>query len=115
MSTFKNEHPYDKRVVEAKRVRSKYPDRVPIICEKVCESRIADIDKNKYLVPADLTVGQFIYVIRKRIKIRADEAIFIFINQMLPPTAALIGTVYEEQKDRDGFLYVTYSGEKTFG
>jgi GABA(A) receptor-associated protein len=34
------------------------------------KSDIATIDKKKYLVPADLTVGQFVYVIRKRIKLR---------------------------------------------
>jgi len=29
--------------------------------------------------------------------------------------AALMSTVYEEQKDEDGFLYIQYSGESTFG
>ena len=30
-------------------------------------------------------------------------------------SAQLMSTVYEEQKDEDGFLYVQYSGESTFG
>lgn len=30
-------------------------------------------------------------------------------------TAALMSNIYEEQKDVDGFLYITYSGENTFG
>jgi GABA(A) receptor-associated protein len=51
-------------------------------------SDIPDIDKKKYLVPADLTVGQFVYVIRKRIKLQPEKAIFIFVNNnVLPPTA----------------------------
>lgn len=29
--------------------------------------------------------------------------------------AALMSQVYEHQKDEDGFLYITYSGENTFG
>ena len=37
-------------------------------------------------MPADLTVGQFVYVIRKRIKLSPEKAIFIFINNILPPT-----------------------------
>ncbi|WVZ12639.1 hypothetical protein V8G54_017169 [Vigna mungo] len=69
----------------------------------------------KYLVPADLTVGQFVYVVRKRIKVGAEKAIFVFINNTLPPTAALMSSIYEENKDDDGFLYMTYSGENTFG
>ena len=109
----------------------------------------------RYLVPADLTVGQFVYVIRKRIKVSPEKAIFMFVKNVLPPTgtmhspfailtalvpsmdlsacvelrehwqrpltcallcaAALMSDVYEDHKDEDGFLYITYSGENTFG
>ncbi|EEY17888.1 autophagy protein [Verticillium alfalfae VaMs.102] len=65
--------------------------------------------------PRDLTVGQFVYVIRKRIKLSPEKAIFIFVDEVLPPTAALMSSIYEEHKDEDGFLYITYSGEKNFG
>jgi hypothetical protein len=37
-------------------------------------------------VPSDLTVGQFVYVIRKRIKLSPEKAIFIFVKNVLPPT-----------------------------
>ena len=60
------------------------------------------------MVPADLTVGQFVYVIRKRIKLSPEKAIFIFVDEVLPPTAALMSSIYEEHKDEDGFLYITY-------
>ncbi|KAJ2097875.1 ubiquitin-like protein atg8 [Coemansia sp. RSA 922] len=105
----------EKRKAEAERIRQKYPDRIPVICEKVEKSDIQTIDKKKYLVPSDLTVGQFVYVIRKRIKLSPEKAIFIFVNEILPPTAALMSGVYEEHRDADGFLYITYSGENTFG
>jgi GABA(A) receptor-associated protein len=105
----------DKRKSEAERIRAKYPDRVPVICEKADRSDIPDIDKKKYLVPADLTVGQFHYVIRKRIKLAPEKALFLFCSNSIPPNAALMSTVYEEQKDEDGFLYIQYSGESTFG
>lgn len=131
-SKFKDEHPFEKRKAEAERsksllrpylisihlikrslatnsslVRQKYTDRIPVICEKVEKSDIATIDKKKYLVPADLTVGQFVYVIRKRIKLSPEKAIFIFVDEVLPPTAALMSSIYEEHKDEDGFLYIT--------
>ncbi|MCO5602471.1 hypothetical protein L7F22_056603 [Adiantum nelumboides] len=114
-SSFKQEHDLDKRKAEAARIREKYFDRIPVIVEKAERSDIPDIDKKKYLVPADLTVGQFVYVIRKRIKLNAEKAIFIFVNNVLPPTAAIMSAIYDEHKDEDGFLYVTYSGENTFG
>lgn len=55
--------------------------------------------------------GQFVYVIRKRIKLEPEKAIFIFVDEVLPPTAALMAQIYDEYKDEDDFLYVTYSGE----
>ncbi|KAI7743915.1 hypothetical protein M8C21_032026, partial [Ambrosia artemisiifolia] len=98
-----------RRQAEAARIREKYPDRIPVIVEKAERSDVPDIDKKKYLVPADLTVGQFVYVVRKRIKLSAEKAIFIFVKNVLPPTAAMMSAIYEENKDEDGFLYMTYS------
>jgi len=115
LPTHKNPKPQEKRQSESQRIRAKYPDRVPVICEKADRSDIPDIDKKKYLVPSDLTVGQFQYVIRKRIKLAPEKALFIFVANSIPPTASLMSTVYDEQKDDDGFLYVQYSGESTFG
>merc|ERR1711970_1001007 len=112
---YKQDHPMDKRSAEAARIREKYPDRIPVICEKDPRSDIPPVDKRKYLIPMDLTVGQFVYVIRKRISIPSDKAIFIFVNNTLPPTAALMSAVYEQHRDEDGFMYMMYSGENTFG
>nr|XP_043620496.1 autophagy-related protein 8C-like isoform X1 [Erigeron canadensis] len=114
-SSFKLDHPLEKRQAESSRIREKYPDRVPVIVERAEKTDIPDIDKKKYLVPADLTIGQFVYVVRKRIKLSPEKAIFVFVKNMLPPTAALMSAIYEEHKDEDGFLYTSYSGENTFG
>lgn len=62
-----------------------------------------------------MTIGQFVYVIRKRINLPPEKAIFIFVNDILPPTAATVSSIYAEHKDEDGFLYVLYSSENTFG
>lgn len=94
----------ESRKAESQRMRTKYPDRIPVIVEKAAGSDIPDVDKKKYLVPVDLTVGQFVHVIRKRIKLTPEKAIFIFVNNSLPPTAALMTAVYDEHKDEDGKL-----------
>merc|ERR1712136_294021 len=112
---FKDEHPLERRKAEATRIRERYPDRIPVIVERAANTDIPDIDKKKYLVPADLTVGQFVFVIRRRIKLSPERAIFVFARNVLPPTAALMSSIYEDFKDEDGFLYLTFSGENTFG
>ena len=113
---FKKENNLQKRIEESKKIIDKYPDRIPIIVEKYKNGKnVPNIDKKKYLVPKDLTLGQFQYVIRKRLKLEPSIAIFLFIKGTLLPTADLLSNVYDKYKDEDGFLYITYSGENTFG
>ncbi|KAI7900249.1 autophagy protein Atg8 ubiquitin like protein [Cokeromyces recurvatus] len=113
--SFKQKYSFDTRKKESERIRQKYPDQVPVICEKIIKNDISTVDKKKYLVPVDLTIGQFIYVIRKRIKLSPEKAIFIFINGILPPVSETMKVVFNKYKDEDGFLYIKYSGENTFG
>ena len=115
--SFKESNEFANRKNEADRVRTKYPNRIPVIVERAENCREVEIiDKKKYLVPTDLTMGQFIYVIRKRLKtITAEKALFIFVGNIMPPTGENMAVIYEKNKDEDGFLYITYSGENTFG
>uniref|UniRef100_A0A8C9M3V3 Gamma-aminobutyric acid receptor-associated protein-like 2 n=1 Tax=Panthera tigris altaica TaxID=74533 RepID=A0A8C9M3V3_PANTA len=107
--------PTEHRCVESAKIRAKYPDRVPVIVEKVSGSQIVDIDKRKYLVPSDITVAQFMWIIRKRIQLPSEKAIFLFVDKTVPQSSLTMGQLYEKEKDEDGFLYVAYSGENTFG
>lgn len=115
MTSFKETYPLQKRTAESESIKKKYPDRIPVIVEKATSSDIATIDKKKYLVPHDLTLGQFVYVIRKRIQLTPENAIFVFVNKTLPATSCLMSQIYKDHCDADGFLYVTYAGESTFG
>jgi GABA(A) receptor-associated protein len=115
-SQFKAEHSLEKRKEVADKIRAKYPDRIPVIVEKAPKSDAPDIDKKKFLVPQDITVSKFVYEIRKHMsKLNPEKAIFLFVNDILPPSSELMSRIYEKYKDEDGFLYITYSGENTFG
>lgn len=115
INSFKKKHSLENRKIESSKIKSKYPERIPVIVEKKENSSIFDIDKNKFLVPNDLTIGQFVYVIRKRIKLPPETGIFIFVKNQIPQQSILMSTLYEESKDIDGFLYITYTGENVFG
>lgn len=115
---FKNNYSLEKRIQESSKIMGKYPDRVPIICEKnqAQKNDIPEIDKTKFLVPQDLSVGQFVYVIRRRLKLPPEKALFLFVGKRtIAPTTEIIGNLYEKYKDEDGFLYTLYSGENAFG
>lgn len=113
---FKKQFSFDERKEESNKILIKYPDRRPVICEKLkTQKGLPEIDKKKYLVPFDLTVGQFIYVIRQRIKIKPEDSIFLFINNQIITGSSMMGVLYENYKENDGFLYITYAKENTFG
>lgn len=112
---FKKKFTFEDRLEESKKILNKYPDKIPVIVEKSENTDIEDINKHKFLVPSNLTANQLNYVIRKRIKLTPEKSMFIFVGNVLPPTSQTLDTIYNNYKDPDGFLYVTYAGENTFG
>ena len=114
---YQNELTLEKRLSEFNRIVGKYPDRIPIIIEKskINSNNIPDLDKHKFLVPSDISLGQFLYVLSRRIKLKSKVAIFLFINDKLISTSSLIGDIYNQNKHIDNFLYMKYAGENTFG
>ena len=117
MKSYKQLNSFDDRIKEAESILAKYEDRVPIILEKCTNSTciIPDVDKNKYLVPKELNMSQFCHVVRKRMKLPPEQALFFFINNSIISGQKAIGKLYEEHSDEDKFLYIRFSGENTFG
>ena len=114
---FKEKFTIEQRKSESEKKLKKHPNRIPIIIEKAKTSKIVDdIDTKKFLVPGDLTMGQLMYVVRKRIKnVTSETGLFFFINNTMPPTGEILNKIYATHKDEDGFLYVHFTGENTFG
>lgn len=105
----------DVRMLEAKYVREKYPDRVPVIVQKRKVSPMPFIDKSKFITPQDLTFAQFIYVIRKRLHLDSSQALFVFANNTIIPSSLTMAACMQKYASEDGFLYLEYDCENTFG
>jgi len=112
---YKEDHSFERRRQDGDKVRLRYPERVPVIVEKSPKARVADVDKKKYLVPTELTVAQFLFIIRKRIDLRPEEALFFFVNGTIPASSLSMGEVYQQCHDEDSFLYMMYSDESVYG
>ena len=112
--TYKTEREFKKRYDESMTIRNKYPEKIPIICER-SGNNIQPLDKKKFLAPSSISLGEFIVIIRKRLKLKKEQAMFCFINNKLPIISRNLATIYNENKDDDGFLYILYSGENCFG
>lgn len=115
MNQFKNKNSFDRRKQESSDILNKYPERIPVIVQKSNDCQLPDVDKSKFLVPKDLSVSQFLFVIRKRIQLEPSQSLFITMNGNLVSGSSLLLQAYDDYKDDDGFLYVMYTSENTFG
>jgi GABA(A) receptor-associated protein len=141
---YKHEHSLEQRRFESERIRRRYPDRIPVIVEPLISSSssssvlstslfrsftssssssscneitLARLENEKFLVPSELSFGQFAYNIRRRLRLRAEHALFFYIGTYgkQPILSSTMEVLYNENKDLDGFLYVCYADEKVFG
>tara|TARA_B100001094_G_C17784248_1_gene601199 strand:- start:198 stop:578 length:381 start_codon:yes stop_codon:yes gene_type:complete len=102
----------EERLQTSNTIKLKYNNRIPIIVD--CDSSLT-LFKNKYIVPNDLTMAQFIYILKKKIKMTENQSIFIICNNKLINSCDNIGYIYDKENSADGFLYLIVSLENVFG
>lgn len=114
---FKKNFSLEDRKAESNKILTKYPDKIPVIVSKYPKCKnVDDINKNKFLVPGDLTLSQFIYVVKKRISLQNDMSLYVFLDdETMPTSSSTLSNLYNTNKDEDGFLYLQYASENTFG
>jgi len=116
MSPAHLERTLQQRLNESTLIKKKHPDRACIyMMRSKTKPSLPDLDKNKYLVPIDITIGQLAYIIRKRIKLNPSAAMFLMINNAMVPATQTIGETEQKHMDEDGFLYIYYTTENCFG
>jgi len=112
---YKELNKLEDRINESTNILNKYNDKIPIILQKFKSKNINDIEKKKYLLPNDLSVSQFLFIIRKKIDLSPEQSIYLFCNNILLSSNSKIGIIYDIYKDDDKFLYLFYDSENTFG
>lgn len=112
-SKFKSQHTLEERQKQSSNILNKYKDSVPVYIDFTNLSK--PIEKSKFVIPNGFTMGQLLTAIRMKMNLSPACALFIFVNNRLVPVTTIVSTVYETNKDEDGFLYVCCSEENTFG
>ena len=115
--SFKKKYSVAERKAECDKIIEKYPTRIPTIIENGIGSTIQSMSRKKFLLPFNITVSQLISIFRKKISLNPCESIFIFMeDNTIPIQTSEMADLYKTYKNKDdGFLYITYKGENTFG
>ena len=117
---FKKAFKLEDRKIEADEILNKYPNRIPVICECSPKSNLPALKKTKYLVPGDMTVANFQFLIRKNIDLDKYSALFLItykgdreVTITGDKTMREIYYIYRDREDK--FLYIFYANELTWG
>ncbi|XP_007535673.1 microtubule-associated proteins 1A/1B light chain 3C [Erinaceus europaeus] len=114
---FKQRKSLATRKEEVAGIQAKFPGKIPVIVERYPREKVLpSMDKIKFLVPQELTMTQFLSVIRSRLVLGATEAFYLLVNnKSLASTSVTMAEVYRDYKDEDGFVYMTYASQEMFG
>lgn len=109
---------FNKNMTLSNMLLNKYPERIPVIIEKNKNTIGPNIEKTKYLILIDMTVAQFLYIIKSKISLTENSTIYLFAkkdNKTLLSGSLTFNYLYNNYKDDDGFLYLEYCYENVFG
>ncbi|XP_032626984.1 microtubule-associated protein 1 light chain 3 gamma [Chelonoidis abingdonii] len=114
---FKLRKSFATRLEEGAGIRAKFPTKIPVIVERYQKEKYLPLlDKTKFLVPQELTMTQFITIIRSRMALNATQAFYLLVNnKSLASMSLTLAEVYRDYKDEDGFVYMTYASQEMFG
>uniref|UniRef100_A0A3B3WHW6 Microtubule-associated protein 1 light chain 3 gamma, like n=1 Tax=Poecilia mexicana TaxID=48701 RepID=A0A3B3WHW6_9TELE len=94
-------------------IRSKFPNKLPVIVERyIKEKTLPLLDKTKFLVPFELTLGQFLCLLNK-IALDGTQTLFLLVaERSMSSMSSSMGDIYSRFRDADGFLYITYASQE---
>ena len=58
----------------------------------------------------------FVSIFRNRMSLNANQAFYLIINnKSISSMSMTLAEVYRDEKDEDGFMYMTYASQEMFG
>jgi GABA(A) receptor-associated protein len=113
-----NSFSFEDRIKRSSSLLQKYPDKIPVILEKSTNDKyLPKMNKTKLLVADTMTISAVLKLIKTNLNINESTSIYIIVpdKNIMLSGAQSITSIYQEYKNKDGFLYLEYCTENVFG
>merc|ERR1711874_429556 len=98
---FKERRGYALRVKDVEQIRTEHPSKVPCIIERFSGEKQLPV---------------LVKIIRRRLQLHPAQAFFLLVNDStLAPVSMPMSELYRKEMDQDGFLYLVFASQETFG
>ena len=107
---FKKKYTEEVRTKDYEELNRKHPNKYPIIFQKMPNSTLENLNKEKYLIDPELSFRQVNYFVKGKLSLEDEHKnIRFFINGKTPiKYYEIVKDVYDKNKDKDGFLYLGF-------
>jgi GABA(A) receptor-associated protein len=92
------------------------PHKIPVRCQRSPDSRLPVLVRTNWMVPSHVTMGEFLFWIRRQLQLPCHMAMFMaFEDGFMPQMSATMSLLHLWGAGPDGCLHLVYSGENVFG
>ena len=107
--------PLEERIAHRARGLARRPTHIPVILERGGEEA-PELSCERFLFTPTLTGSQLHFVVRRQVKLEAQQALFLLCHGHIIHSETTVLDLYERYRDlQDGFLYISFALENTFG
>ncbi len=91
------------------------PSKVPVVMIHIGDGDSElELGNPRFLFPRDFTLDQVSTIIRRKLELDKNTALFMYLKNRLVKGKQL-HELYDQYKDTDNVLYLCYSRERTLG
>lgn len=110
---FRDLYTFETRLAESHKLRTKHPDRYPVIVERDPRAILPlVVKKMEFLPQGNVSLNRLMLRVPPELEIGRQAPLAVMVeNGPMVSGDSSIGVLYEQFRHRDGFLYLLFSGD----